>query len=113
MRPLGAHDHGTHGMTGSTAGSLWRGAQRWARGLAGAPAAPGPETAPGVRTLGGYRIERELARGAMGVLHLATDPTDCGPRVLKTLDLAREFEPEALADARARFFQEADSAARL
>jgi serine/threonine-protein kinase len=63
--------------------------------------------------LGGYRIERWLASGAMGALYVASDPRDPQPLALKTLALAREFEGAQLLDARARFRQEVDMAIRL
>jgi serine/threonine-protein kinase len=78
------------------------------------PLAPISATAlqPGDQ-LGGYRIERWLASGAMGALYVASDPQDPRPVALKTLALAREFEGADLLDARARFQQEAGTAVRL
>lgn len=68
--------------------------------------------APG-RRLGHYRIERDLARGAMGMVMLAVDERSSQPVALKTMALGREFHGQALQDARARFFREAEMAGRL
>jgi len=68
--------------------------------------------APG-RRLGHYRIERDLARGAMGMVMLAVDERSGQPIALKTMALGREFHGQALLDARARFFREAEMAGRL
>ncbi|MFX8262768.1 serine/threonine protein kinase, partial [Acinetobacter baumannii] len=50
---------------------------------------------------------------AMGAVYLAHDPQRAAPVALKTLALGREFEGPDLAEARARFFREADLAGRL
>jgi len=98
---------------------FWRTAHRWARALTTRrptqpmPASPAPPSGATGRVLGGYRIERALGQGAMGMLYLAVDPHDETRRVLKTLALAREFEAEDLPDARARFLREAEAACRL
>lgn len=65
------------------------------------------------RALGPYRIERELGRGAMGVVYLGQEPGSERPVALKTMALSREFEGAELAEARVRFFGEADMARRL
>jgi serine/threonine protein kinase len=82
-------------------------------------AAPGvaeggqPTLPPARTTLGRYRIERELGRGSMGAVYLGHDP-QIGRRVaIKTMALSREFEGSELAEARARFFREAEMAGRL
>jgi eukaryotic-like serine/threonine-protein kinase len=69
-------------------------------------------TAPGKR-LGRYRIERELGRGAMGSVMLGIADDSGQPVALKTMALSREFHGEALAEARTRFFREAEMAGRL
>ena len=63
--------------------------------------------------LGRYQFDREIGKGAMGVVYLGRDPTIGRVVALKTLALGREFEGGALIDARARFFREAESAGRL
>ena len=64
-------------------------------------------------TLGRYRIDRELGRGSMGTVYLGHDPQIGRPVAIKTMALSREFEGSELADARARFFREAEMAGRL
>ncbi len=63
--------------------------------------------------LGRYRIERQIGRGSMGAVYAGMDPKVGRAVALKTLALSREFEGAELADARARFFREAETAGRL
>ena len=63
--------------------------------------------------LGRYQIDKELAKGAMGVVYLGTDPKIGRVVAIKTLALNQEFEGDALEDARQRFFREAKTAGRL
>ncbi len=63
--------------------------------------------------LGRYRIDKELGKGAMGVVYLGRDPKIGRMVAIKTLALGQEFEGDALVDARARFFREAETAGRL
>ena len=65
------------------------------------------------RTLGRYEIERELGKGAMGTVYLGRDPNINRVVAIKAIPLAEEFEEEDLAEARARFFREAEMAGRL
>ncbi|XHS79628.1 serine/threonine-protein kinase [Burkholderiaceae bacterium UC74_6] len=60
-----------------------------------------------------YQRERELGRGAMGEVWLATDLQTGQPVALKLLALSREFSPEDLADVRERFMREAHAARQL
>jgi eukaryotic-like serine/threonine-protein kinase len=64
-------------------------------------------------TLGRYRIERQIGKGAMGAVYLATDPKIGRPVAIKTLALSRDFEGPDLIEARSRFFREAELAGRL
>ena len=64
-------------------------------------------------TLGRYRIDAELGRGAMGTLYLGHDPRTQRAVAVKTMALGREFDATDLAEARTRFFREAEAAARL
>ncbi|NIR61227.1 MAG: protein kinase, partial [Gammaproteobacteria bacterium] len=63
--------------------------------------------------LGRYRLEREIGRGAMGMVYLGKDPK-IGRRVaIKTLALSEEFEGGQLEEVQKRFFREAAAAGRL
>lgn len=64
-------------------------------------------------TLGRYRIERELGRGAMGAVYLGRDPKIGRQVAIKTMALSREFAGDELVEARERFFREAETAGRL
>lgn len=63
--------------------------------------------------LGRYVIERKIGRGAMGAVYLARDPRINRAVALKVIPIEKEFEDEELAEARQRFFREAESAGRL
>lgn len=63
--------------------------------------------------LGRYQVEKELGKGAMGVVYLGRDPKIGRVVAIKTMALSQEFEGEELADARDRFFREAETAGRL
>ena len=63
--------------------------------------------------LGRYQVEKELGKGAMGVVYLGKDPKIGRVVAIKTMALAQEFEGEELNDARERFFREAETAGRL
>jgi serine/threonine-protein kinase len=65
------------------------------------------------RTLGRYEIERELGKGAMGVVYLGRDPKINRVVAIKAIPLADEFDGNDLEEARARFFREAEMAGRL
>jgi serine/threonine-protein kinase len=77
------------------------------------PDLPVPSSGKSKRTLGRYEIERELGKGAMGVVYLGRDPKINRVVAIKAIPLAEEFEEEDLAEARARFFREAEMAGRL
>jgi CHASE2 domain-containing sensor protein/tRNA A-37 threonylcarbamoyl transferase component Bud32 len=63
--------------------------------------------------LGRYQVEKELGKGAMGVVYLGKDPKIGRVVAIKTMALAQEFEGDQLDDARERFFREAETAGRL
>ncbi|MEN8801733.1 MAG: serine/threonine-protein kinase [Thiogranum sp.] len=63
--------------------------------------------------LGRYRLERELGRGAMGTVYLATDPTIGREVAVKTLPLLQEYEGREQQAAAERFFKEAEAVGRL
>jgi len=84
-------------------------------------AAGGGRTNTGIMTadtvekpmLGRYQVEKELGKGAMGVVYQGRDPKIGRIVAIKTMALAQEFEPDELADVRERFFREAETAGRL
>lgn len=76
-------------------------------------AAVKPATEPLPAQIGCYRIEKKLGKGAMGEVFLGRDPEGATLAAIKTLALAQEFAPDELADVRARFFREAETAGRL
>ena len=63
--------------------------------------------------LGRYQIEKELGKGAMGVVYLGKDPKIGRVVAIKTMALAQEFEQDELAEVKERFFREAETAGRL
>jgi serine/threonine protein kinase len=63
--------------------------------------------------LGRYQVEKELGKGAMGVVYLGKDPKIGRVVAIKTMALSQEFEPDELEDVKTRFFREAETAGRL
>ncbi len=61
------------------------------------------------RTLGRFKIERELGRGGLGIVYLATDPQLARKVAIKT----PRFDVVANHEVRRRFLREAEAAARL
>ncbi len=61
---------------------------------------------------GRYKIERELGRGAMGVVYLGSDPKINRQVAIKTLDYS-QFTKKELDTVKNRFFREAEAAGRL
>jgi serine/threonine protein kinase len=72
------------------------------------PAADAP-----LRQLGPFRIERDVGRGAMGMVMLGHDERDGRKVAIKTMALGREFHGDTLLEARDRFFREAEMAGKL
>jgi eukaryotic-like serine/threonine-protein kinase len=102
------------------------------RAAAPAPASPAPASKPAAtfkvappsprpaasdsgeaQFLGRYRLEREIGRGAMGTVYLGRDPAINRLVAIKAIPLASEFSESELAEARSRFFREAETAGRL
>jgi serine/threonine-protein kinase len=63
--------------------------------------------------LGRYQIDKELGRGAMGMVYLGHDPKIGRTVAIKTMMLSQEFEGDKLEDVKKRFFREAETAGRL
>jgi serine/threonine-protein kinase len=63
--------------------------------------------------LGRYQVEKELGKGAMGIVYLGKDPNIGRSVAIKTMALGDEFEGAELVEARERFFREAETAGRL
>jgi serine/threonine-protein kinase len=63
--------------------------------------------------LGRYQVEKELGKGAMGVVYLGKDPKIGRVVAIKTMALSQEFEADELEDVKQRFFREAETAGRL
>lgn len=69
----------------------------------------------GTRTprIGRYDIQRELGRGAMGVVYLGRDSRIGREVAIKTLAFSDEFSGDALEHVKERFYREAEAAGRL
>lgn len=63
--------------------------------------------------LGRYEVEKELGKGAMGIVYLGKDPKISRVVAIKTMALAQEFEEDELEEVMERFFREAETAGRL
>jgi serine/threonine-protein kinase len=85
--------------------------------LGGAQSHPGGTMALGGGAekpmLGRYQVEKELGKGAMGVVYLGKDPKIGRVVAIKTMALSQEFEADELAEVKERFFREAETAGRL
>jgi len=63
--------------------------------------------------LGRYQVEKELGKGAMGIVYMGKDPKIGRTVAIKTMALSQEFEPDELVSVKERFFREAETAGRL
>ncbi len=63
--------------------------------------------------LGRYQVEKELGKGAMGVVYLGRDPKISRVVAIKTMALSSAFDADELSEVKARFFREAETAGRL
>ena len=63
--------------------------------------------------LGRYQIEKELGKGAMGIVYLGKDPKIGRVVAIKTMALSQEFDADELKEVKERFFREAETAGRL
>jgi len=73
----------------------------------------GKRQRPARPKLGRYELDREIGRGAMGTVYLGRDPRINRIVAIKAIPLAEEFNERDLAEARARFFREAEMAGQL
>ncbi len=64
-------------------------------------------------TLGRYEIEKELGRGAMGVVYLGRDPKINRMVAIKTMMLEEGSDGASTKEVKERFFREAESAGTL
>src|SRR5258707_8995896 len=81
--------------------------------LTTAPAAAGATAGAELQRLGRYQLEREIGRGAMGIVYLGRDTAINRMVAIKAIPLASEFSDAELVGARSRFFREAETAGRL
>jgi serine/threonine-protein kinase len=63
--------------------------------------------------LGRYEVDKELGKGAMGVVYLGRDPKINRVVAIKTMALSQEFEADEIDEVKERFFREAETAGRL
>jgi eukaryotic-like serine/threonine-protein kinase len=78
-----------------------------------APDRAGVLAVPSAERLGRYQLEREIGRGAMGIVYLGRDTAINRMVAIKAIPLAAEFSDAELVEARSRFFREAETAGRL
>ncbi len=64
-------------------------------------------------TLGRYEIEKELGRGAMGIVYLGKDPKINRQVAIKTLKFDDDVDEATAKSVKERFFREAESAGTL
>ncbi|MFA6318207.1 MAG: CHASE2 domain-containing protein, partial [Elusimicrobiota bacterium] len=64
-------------------------------------------------TLGRYEIEKELGRGAMGIVYLGKDPKINRMVAIKTMMMEEGTDAAAAKEIKERFFREAESAGTL
>jgi len=69
--------------------------------------------APAKPRFGAFEVEREIGRGAVGVVYLGRDPVIGREVAIKTLPLEQEFASADQADAKARLFAEVRAAGSL
>jgi eukaryotic-like serine/threonine-protein kinase len=77
------------------------------------PAPAMPVAVADTDRLGRYHLEREIGRGAMGIVYLGRDTAINRMVAIKAIPLAAEFSDAELVEARSRFFREAETAGRL
>ncbi len=73
----------------------------------------GPDIDPAPRVLGRYHLEKELGRGATGIVYRGRDPQTGRVVAIKTVALSPRFGARELQEVRERFVREAETAGRL
>jgi len=63
--------------------------------------------------LGRYELQKEIGKGAMGVVYQGVDPKINRTVAIKTLSLAESFDSANLQEVLKRFFREAETAGKL
>lgn len=63
--------------------------------------------------LGRYQVEKELGKGAMGVVYLGRDPKIGRKVAIKTMALSGDFAADDIEAVKESFFREAEAAGRL
>ncbi|MEW5722779.1 MAG: serine/threonine-protein kinase, partial [Thermodesulfobacteriota bacterium] len=64
-------------------------------------------------TLGRYEIQKELGKGAMGIVYMGKDPKIGRITAIKTIRFSDEFEDEEAERLKEQFFREAETAGML
>ncbi|MBI2069408.1 MAG: CHASE2 domain-containing protein [Elusimicrobia bacterium] len=64
-------------------------------------------------TLGRYEIEKELGKGAMGIVYLGRDPKINRQVAIKTMRFEEDMDEASMKAVKERFFREAQSAGNL
>jgi CHASE2 domain-containing sensor protein/tRNA A-37 threonylcarbamoyl transferase component Bud32 len=64
-------------------------------------------------TLGRYEVEKQLGKGAMGIVYLGRDPRINRTTAIKTFRFEDEYDPDDIKDMKEKFFREAESAGTL
>lgn len=64
-------------------------------------------------TLGRYEVERQLGKGAMGIVYLGKDPRINRTTAIKTFRFTDDFKEDEIKDLKEKFFREAESAGTL
>lgn len=65
------------------------------------------------RKLGRYELLEPVGSGSTGTVYLAIDPSINRLVALKVINLKADYDPDSLAEAKERFWREAESAGRL
>jgi hypothetical protein len=107
--PAAPDKNAARAVAAATASAASAAAARSATAGAGSAAPAAPDT----QRLGRYALEREIGRGAMGIVYLGRDTAINRMVAIKAIPLASEFSDAELVEARSRFFREAETAGRL